>query len=524
MKPPVFLKWAGSKRVLAPKIVEHFESRVPRPWAWWEPFLGSGAAFFEAAQKGNVKCAVLSDSCGGLINTFSCVRTCLDDLLEELDTFPVDEDWKASFTKIRDDYNWNGPHVGVEMAARFLWLNRAGFNGLYRENRDGLYNVPAGKYERLSLPSEEILRRASALLQVATIHKSEAETSIRRLVKNARDIGVKNCCLYLDPPYHPTSETASFASYTGKFGKSEQEALASLADVAWDCEGVEVLASNSDSPFTRSEYGQYGFEAKEVSVKRSISCKKDGRTPAGELLFSKPDGRADRPRSMLIAGLTLIAAAVSDDAREAWKKPRWLVACEYSGTVRDALRAVGCDAWSCDLLPTDVPGPHVQGDVLSLLGDGWDGMIAFPPCTYLCVSGLHWNTRREGRQAQTDAALDFVRALMGAPIPRICIENPIGCISTQIRKPDQIIQPWQFGHPESKATCLWLKNLPRLEAANVLELPPRGRWENQTDSGQNRLGPSPDRWKIRSTTYAGIATAMARQWGKLPVGTTAPTT
>ncbi len=188
------------------------------------------------------------------------------------------------------------------------------------------------------------------------------------------------------------------------------------------------------------------------------------------------------------------------------------VACQFSGAVRDEFVALGPDAWSCDLLPTESPGNHIEGDVLDVLGDGWDLMVAFPPCTYLCSSGLHWNKRRPERGLLTLEALDFVRALLSAPINRIAIENPIGCISTQIRKPDQIIQPWQFGHPESKSTCLWLKNLGLLEPTDVLPLPASGRWENQTPGGQNKLGPSADRWKLRSMTYPGIAAAMAGQW------------
>jgi hypothetical protein len=196
-------------------------------------------------------------------------------------------------------------------------------------------------------------------------------------------------------------------------------------------------------------------------------------------------------------------------------KMKVLVACEYSGTVRDAFRARGHYALSCDLLPTDAPGPHYQGDVRDILGDDWDLMIAHPPCTYLCSSGLHWNKRVLGRAQMTEDALDFVRLLLDAPIPRIALENPIGCIGTRIRKADQTIQPWQFGHDASKATCLWLKNLPLLTPTAVVE--PRiangkKRWANQTDSGQNRLPPSDDRWKIRSETYAGIAAAMADQW------------
>jgi hypothetical protein len=192
-----------------------------------------------------------------------------------------------------------------------------------------------------------------------------------------------------------------------------------------------------------------------------------------------------------------------------------LVACEYSGTVRDAFRAAGHDALSCDLLPTDVPGPHYQGDVTDIINDGWDLMVAHPPCTYLCSSGLHWNKRRPERAQMTEDALKFVQFLLDAPIPRIALENPIGCIGTRIRKADQTIQPWQFGHDASKSTCLWLKNLPLLTPTAVIE--PRiangkKRWANQTDSGQNRLPPSEDRWKIRSETYAGIAAAMVAQW------------
>jgi len=193
---------------------------------------------------------------------------------------------------------------------------------------------------------------------------------------------------------------------------------------------------------------------------------------------------------------------------------RVLVACEFSGTVRDAFASRGHDAWSCDLLPTEKPGQHIQGDVLGVIWGGWDLMIAHPPCTYLCSSGLHWNKRVEGRAALTEDSLRFVRALMDAPIARIALENPIGCISSRIRKPDLIIQPWQCGHPESKSTCLWLKGLPALRHTNVLPLPDSGRWSNQTASGQNRLIPSADRWKIRSATYPGIAEAMADQWAQ----------
>lgn len=189
-----------------------------------------------------------------------------------------------------------------------------------------------------------------------------------------------------------------------------------------------------------------------------------------------------------------------------------LIACEYSGTVRDAFLRGGHDAISCDLLPTDSPGPHYQGDVFDIINDGWDLMIAHPPCTYLAGSGLHWNKRNPERAALTEQALKFVQALMDAPIPRIAIENPVSCISTRIRKPDQIIQPWMFGEDASKKTCLWLKNLPLLTPTDVLK---KDRYANQTASGQNNLGPSPDRWKIRSKTYQGIADAIASQWGNL---------
>lgn len=257
---------------------------------------------------------------------------------------------------------------------------------------------------------------------------------------------------------------------------------------------------------------------------------------------------------------------------------RILIACEFSGTVRDAFIARGHDAVSCDLLPTESPGPHIQCDVLSVLDDGWDMMIAHPPCTYLSVSGLHWNKRGvmvggRHRAELTEDALDFVRALMDAPIPKIALENPVSCISTRIRKPDQKIHPWMFGHDASKTTCLWLKGLPKLDIFIPAVFPPAGwqtvvcaadmerceccdepfcvvcdahyadcrclgpaeddatyemvcgvmfghkgnpikmRWGNQTPSGQNKLGPSPDRWKLRSITYQGIADAMANQWG-----------
>lgn len=183
---------------------------------------------------------------------------------------------------------------------------------------------------------------------------------------------------------------------------------------------------------------------------------------------------------------------------------RVLVACEYSGRVRDAFTKRGHTAVSCDLLPSDSPhGWHVQGDVLALLDKGWDLLIAHPPCTHLAVSGARHFAAKQASGVQQEA-LDFVRALLDAPIERIALENPVSIISSRIRKPDQVIQPWQFGHGETKATCLWLKNLPKLQPTNIVE----GR-ENRV----HRMPPSADRWKKRSTTYQGIADAMASQWG-----------
>lgn len=196
---------------------------------------------------------------------------------------------------------------------------------------------------------------------------------------------------------------------------------------------------------------------------------------------------------------------------------RVLIACEMSGRVRDAFIKKGHEAVSCDLLDTLVPGPHLKGDVRTFIGwAGWDMMIAHPPCTYLSVSGLHWNKRNPGRAQQTEEALEFVKLLMDAPIDKICIENPVSCISSRIRKPDQIIQPYDFGEDASKRTCLWLKGLPRLTP--TVRIPGRitvdgkERWSNQTDSGQNKLGPSEDRAELRSLTYMGIAEQMAEQW------------
>jgi hypothetical protein len=199
---------------------------------------------------------------------------------------------------------------------------------------------------------------------------------------------------------------------------------------------------------------------------------------------------------------------------------RVLIACEFSGIVREAFRAKGHDAWSCDLLPTEIPGQHYQGDVFlfiekqeSLYANPFDLMIAHPPCTYLAVSGLHWSSRVAGRAQKTEEALMFVKKLMDANITKIAIENPVSCISTRIRKPNQIVQPWYFGDDASKKTCLWLKNLPLLQKTKILLGDEKTRRGNQTPSGQNKIGPSPDRWKERSRSFQGIANAMADQWG-----------
>jgi site-specific DNA-cytosine methylase len=180
---------------------------------------------------------------------------------------------------------------------------------------------------------------------------------------------------------------------------------------------------------------------------------------------------------------------------------RVLVACEFSGIVRDAFQARGHDAWSCDLLPTEKPGNHIQGDVLKILDDGWDLMIAHPPCTHLAVSGARWWAEKEKEQRE---AIYFVTNLWDSDIPRIAVENPIGVLSRAICKPNQIIQPWQFGHGETKATCLWLKNLPKLKPTNIVEGREGRVWKES---------PGPERWKNRSRTYQGIANAMAEQWG-----------
>lgn len=192
---------------------------------------------------------------------------------------------------------------------------------------------------------------------------------------------------------------------------------------------------------------------------------------------------------------------------------RVLIACEYSGKVRSAFEKLGHFAVSCDLLPTEKPGFHYQCDVFDIINEGWDLMVAHPPCTDLAVSGAAWFKEKiaDGRQQK---ALDFVQALMNAPIPMIAIENPISVISSKIRKPDQIIQPWMFGHKETKATCLWLKGLPKLVPTTDLKeetmaLPRKERMR------LHYLPPSADRWKIRSETFQGIADAMANQWGKV---------
>jgi len=253
---------------------------------------------------------------------------------------------------------------------------------------------------------------------------------------------------------------------------------------------------------------------------------------------------------------------------------RVLVACEYSGRVRNAFATLGHDAMSCDLLPSETPGKHYQGGVFDVIDDGWDLMIAHPPCTYLSASGMHWTTRGIRDPQLTEDALAFVQRLLDADIPKIGLENPVSVISTRIRKPSQVVQPWWFGENASKKTCLWLKGLPNLAlsidqvvppkgwskvmcAADMLECedcgepfcpecnahyadcdcigpteddvtqkmvdgvlfgtrilpPPKMIWGNQTPSGQNKLPPSPDRWKERSRTYPGIALAMAAQWG-----------
>lgn len=178
-----------------------------------------------------------------------------------------------------------------------------------------------------------------------------------------------------------------------------------------------------------------------------------------------------------------------------------LIACEFSGTVRDSFIGLGHDAMSCDLLPTEKHGPHYQGDVFDIINDGWDIMIAHPPCTHLAVSGARWFEKKQNEQAE---AIEFFMKLVNAPIEKIAIENPISIMSSKYKKPTQIIQPWQFGHGETKATCLWLKNLPPLSPTNIV-----GGREQRI----HKMPPSPGRWRERSRTFPGIAEAMANQWG-----------
>ena len=203
------------------------------------------------------------------------------------------------------------------------------------------------------------------------------------------------------------------------------------------------------------------------------------------------------------------------------KRLKVLIACEYSGAVRDEFIKLGHDAMSCDLLPTDKPGPHYQGDVFDIINDGWDIMIAFPPCTHLALSGAAWfeEKKKDGRQNE---ALEFVKKLMLAPIDKIAIENPMGIISSRLKKYDQIIQPYYFGDPYQKSTCLWLKNLPPLKSTNIVD---KGGFKEWVDKKTGRKKKQPlwffealnkgsDRWKIRSQTFPGIAKAMADQWSK----------
>lgn len=220
------------------------------------------------------------------------------------------------------------------------------------------------------------------------------------------------------------------------------------------------------------------------------------------------------------------------------RRPRILICCEFSGTVRDAFAAKGWDAWSVDLLPTEAPGNHIVGDAIeALYGQEWDAAGCHPPCTFLTTSGARWFSHPEdmhlpyekrrphpaypNRRTDQARAIEFVRLMMAAPVRHMYLENPVGVISTHIRPPDQLIQPYQFGHDAAKGTCLWLKNLPPLRPTKYIEpriVPGTGarRWSNQVDaSGANKLPPSKDRWKLRSVTYQGIADAMADQWGDL---------
>jgi len=193
---------------------------------------------------------------------------------------------------------------------------------------------------------------------------------------------------------------------------------------------------------------------------------------------------------------------------------RVLVACEYSGRVRNAFATLGHDAMSCDLLPSETPGKHYQGDVFDVIDDGWDLMIAHPPCTHLAVSGARHFAAKQASGVQQQA-LEFVQRLLDADIPKICLENPVSIISTRIRKPSQVIQPHMFGHPEFKATCLWLKGLPNLAPTHQLDVPKRGTPEFKQWEVVHRMPPGPDRWRERSRTYTGVANAFAAQWSSL---------
>jgi len=206
-----------------------------------------------------------------------------------------------------------------------------------------------------------------------------------------------------------------------------------------------------------------------------------------------------------------------------------LVGCEYSGVVRDAFIALGHDAWSCDFEETETPGNHYRGDVKDIINDGWDLGIFHPPCTFLASSGVRWlshpddthlpfNERRvhpqyPNRRIDMQESINFVKMLYDAPIPMVAIENPIGLLSTRWRKPDQIIQPWQFGHQKMKSTCLWLKNLPVLTPTNIVGPPPTDKKERLKWQDVWMASPGPDRWKDRSRTYTGFGKAMAQQWG-----------
>lgn len=194
-----------------------------------------------------------------------------------------------------------------------------------------------------------------------------------------------------------------------------------------------------------------------------------------------------------------------------------LIACEFSGTVRDSFIKKGHSVLSCDLLPTEKKGPHYQGDIENVLYQDWDLIIAHPPCTYFANSGVSWLHKDPARWIRLDEAAEFFKKFLDHPCEKIAVENPVphkyAVERINDRKYTQTIQPWQFGHPESKRTCLWLKGLPELQPTNILEKPANGKWDNQTPSGQNKLGPSEDRAKIRSLTYQGIADAMAEQWG-----------